>query len=179
MTSLACTIRCVTAQTVVPASTATTPPTASTSSSSHYLQITINPSTAHIIEGAVYGLDAELENTSSVPVTIDVEKMLLSVQPELAPPNISCTWFYNAVANDTVPSPMVLRPGDHFIVFFDTGSAVSDALLNKSPQCKTSLWGSLRRRLDFVPGNYAFVLTGVFSVPSVSGVVLCECLLPY
>jgi hypothetical protein len=146
------------------------------SSASHFLHITVNPSTANIIEGAVYGLDAEIENISSIPITIDIGQIQLAVQPELAPPNVSCTWFYNAVSNSKVPSPILMRPGDHFTVFFDTGAAAEVTALKESPQCKATFWGGLRRRLDFVPGNFAFVLTGTFTftlipqlVNSVSG----------
>jgi hypothetical protein len=137
--------------------------TSGASNASHYLHVTINPSTANIIVGAVYGLDAEIENISSVPITIDIDQIQLSVQPELAPPNVSCTWFYDAVANDRVPSPIVMRPGDHFTFFFDTGSAARPNTLKESPQCEATFWGGLRRRLDFVPGNFAFVLTGTFT----------------
>ena len=133
-----------------------------TSGDSHYLRITINPSTANIIEGAVYGLDAEIENMSNVPVTIDISQIELAVQPELAPPNVSCTWFYDAVSNESVPSPLVMRPGDHFTVFFDAGSSARPDSLKKVPQCEATFWTSLRRRLDFVPGNFSFVVTGIF-----------------
>jgi hypothetical protein len=136
-------------------------------SPSHYLHITISPSTTHIIEGAVYGLDAEIENTSNLPVTINFSQTQLTVQPELAPSNVSCTWFYDTVSNDNVPTPLVLQPGDHFTVFFDTGAAAEQKGLRDNPQCKTTYWGSVRKRLDFVPGNYSFVMTGSFSTPPV------------
>jgi hypothetical protein len=129
---------------------------------SHDLHITINPSTANIIQGAVYGLDAELENVSNLPLSVDRGVIQLAVQPELAPPNVSCTWFYTAVANPKVPMVMLMQPGDHFTVFFATGP--KDSLRN-SPQCQATYWGRLRRQLDFVPGNFSFVLTGTFSTP--------------
>ncbi len=144
-------------------STASGPSTARpANSASHYLRVTINPSTAKIIEGAVYGLDAELENVATVPITIDVEQIQLAVQPELAPPNVSCTWFYNAGANDKVPSPIVMQPGDHFTLFFDTGAKARPGALKDIPWCEADYWGRFRRRLDFVPGNFAFVVTGTF-----------------
>lgn len=136
------------------------------SGASHYLRVTINPSTANIIEGAVYGLDAELENISTVPVTVDFSRIELTVQPELAPPQVSCTWYYPAYYNDRVPSPMVMQPGDRFTVFFDTGSAATEAELKDIPNCRADHWARLRRRLDFVPGNFAFVLTGTFTTPA-------------
>jgi hypothetical protein len=133
-----------------------------TDGASHHLRITINPSTANIIEGAVYGLDAELENVSNVPITIEFDELQLAVQPELAPPNVACTWFYDAGSNDKVPSPLVMQPGDHFTVFFDTGAIVQlDPVKDKS--CQITYWGRLRRQLDFVPGNFAFVLTGRYT----------------
>jgi hypothetical protein len=129
---------------------------------SRNVKITINPSTSHIIVGAVYGLDAEIQNTSNVAVTIDLKKMFLSVQPELAPPNIACTWFYSPAQGDDQP-PMIMRPGDHFTVFFDTGARAADRSV--SPQCKATFWGGVRRRLNFIPGNYAFILTGSYLLP--------------
>jgi hypothetical protein len=135
-----------------------------TNATSHYLKITINPSTANIIQGAVYGLDAEIENTSNLQITVDLHKIQLAVQPELAPPNISCTWFYDAASNSALPSPMVMQPGDHFTVFFDTGTSSEGGTV--SPDCRADFLGRLRRRLDFVPGKYSFVLTGTFSVPA-------------
>ena len=138
------------------------PTTGTAGSSSHYLQIAINPSTSHIIEGAVYGLDADIQNTSSLPVVIDFSQMQLAVQPELAPPTISCTWFYDAVVNSKVPSPLVMQPGDHFVVFFDTGSAATSSTLKDTQECQATSWERLRRQLDFVPGNYSFVVTGTF-----------------
>lgn len=137
-------------------------------SSSHYLQITISPSTAHIIQGAVYGLDAEIQNASTLPITIDFNELELTVQPELAPPNVSCTWFYDAVVNTKVPAPLVMQPGDHFTVFFDTGSAADINALHNAPQCKASSWERVRRQLDFVPGNYSFVMTGTFTTPALT-----------
>lgn len=144
-------------------STATDQSTQGATTSSHYLKITINPSTANIIQGAVYGLDAEIENISNEQVTVDVGKIQLAVQPELAPPDISCTWLYNAGSNTALPSPLVMQPGDHFTIFFDTGRSSDGATV--PPDCKADLWGRLRRRLDFVPGKYSFMLTGTFSIP--------------
>lgn len=135
-----------------------------TNASSHYLKITINPSTANIIQGAVYGLDAEIENISNLQITVDLHKIQLAVQPELAPPNISCTWLYDAGSNTALPSPTVMQPGDHFTVFFDTGTSSEGSTVR--PDCRADFWGRLRRRLDFVPGKYSFVLTGTFSVPA-------------
>ena len=138
------------------------PTTGTPGSTSHYLQIAINPSTSHIIEGAVYGLDADIQNISSLPVAIDFNQIQLAVQPELAPPSISCTWFYDAVVNSKVPSPLVMQPGDHFVVFFDTGSVAASGTVKEFSECQATSWGRLRRQLDFVPGNYSFVMTGTF-----------------
>jgi hypothetical protein len=140
------------------------PAASDSASSSHYLQITINPSTASIIEGAVYGLDADIENISNQPVTVELDRTKLAVQPELAPPEVSCTWFYDAVTNGTVPNLLVMQPGDHFTVFFDAGMRATEDDLLKLPECKATPWSRLRRRLDFVPGNYNFVLSGTLTV---------------
>jgi len=141
-------------------SSALPPASRSTDTTSHYLQVTINPSTADIIEGAVYGLDAELDNASDVAITVNLKTIRLTVQPELAPPNVSCTWFYRTV---TQVDSLVMQPGDRFTVFFDIGSTASAGDLADSPGCESTFGGRVRRRLDFVPGKYAFVLTGTFA----------------
>jgi hypothetical protein len=82
---------------------------------------------------------------------------------ELAPPNFSCTWFYDASINGNVPSTILMQPGDHFTVFFDTGATTQPDDLKDHPECETSYWGRIRRKLDFVPGNFDFVLTGIFT----------------
>jgi hypothetical protein len=129
----------------------------------HNLHVSINSSTAKIIEGAVYGLNADLENVSNVPISIDVRKVNLTVQPELAPPNVACVWSYPAESD--LASPILLQPGDHITIFFSTSEAVDSAELTKNPGCKVGYWGSLRKRLDFVPGNFAFVVTGTYKIP--------------
>src|ERR1700685_303132 len=139
-------------------SEATAPSSASTS---RYLRVTINPSTANIVEGAVYGLDAELENVSTVPVVVQLSNLQLAVQPELAPTDFSCTWFYDASTNGLASIAML--PGDHFTVFFDTGAKANPQALKDDPVCVTNFWSRLRRRLDFVPGNYSFVVIGKFT----------------
>ncbi len=140
-----------------------------TSSTSRYLGVTINPSTTNIIEGAVYGLHAELENVSSVPITLDLGHLQLAVQPELAPTDFSCTWFYDAARNGL--TSLAMLPGDHFTVFFDTGARASAEALKADPSCVANFWGRLRRRLDFVPGNYAFVVIGSFTyTPTLQGI---------
>lgn len=137
------------------------PPAATTATASRYLHVTINSSTANIVEGAVYGLDAELENVSSVPVTVDLGSLRLAVQPELAPSDFSCTFFYDAATNGL--ASILMLPGDHFTVFFDTGAKASPQALKDDPTCVANFWGRLRRRLDFVPGNYSFVVIGKFT----------------
>src|ERR1700693_1521666 len=132
-------------------------------SGSRYLHVAINAATAKIIEGALYGLDAEFENVSNVVITIDLKQLQLAVQPELAPPNVSCTWFYDASNTDKLPSRILMQPGDHYTIFFDTGAAAQPKELKDSPECEAGYWSRLRRQLDFVPGNFAFVLTGTFT----------------
>ena len=83
-----------------------------------YLRVTINPSTTNIIEGAVYGLDVDLENVSNIPISIDTKDVQLVVQPELAPSNVACGWVYDAGTSSGVSSVVMLLPGDHFTVFF-------------------------------------------------------------
>jgi hypothetical protein len=87
------------------------------------------------------------------------------VQPELAPPEGACTWFYEASYNQKISPLMVLQPGDNFTVFFDTGAKTSAETWNKNMSCQTTFWDRMRKRLDFVPGSYAFVLTGSFTDP--------------
>jgi hypothetical protein len=133
----------------------------SSTSTSRYLRVTINPSTANIVEGAVYGLDAELDNVSNVPVIVQLSNLQLAVQPELAPADFSCTWFYDASTNGLASIAML--PGDHFTVFFDTGAKANAQALKDDPVCAANFWSRLRRRLDFVPGNYSFVVIGKFT----------------
>lgn len=135
-----------------------------TNSSSSYLRVTINPSTVKVVQGAVYGVDAELENISNLPIALHVQDTSLAVQPEIAPSRSSCTMVYPA----TVASPehsesasTVLQPGDRFPVFFLTGSQ-SDL----TSECKGTRWDVVRKQLDFVPGNFTFVLTGTFTIPT-------------
>jgi hypothetical protein len=81
-------------------------PTSKPPDTNRFLLVTINSSTSNIVSGAVYGLDADFQNVSSVHIIVDINDIQLTVQPELAPPDISCTWFYDADANTSVTTSL-------------------------------------------------------------------------
>jgi hypothetical protein len=147
------------------AATKQTPPAKvegqASSSAPSLLQVTINPSTRNIIVGAVYGLAAELQNISDVPIYIDLERLLLSVQPEVAPSNVSCGWSYHTYYTRPI---LKLLPGDHTTAFFYLGGNATPEMLKQNPECAASLWSRIRRRVDFVPDKYAFVITGNYTL---------------
>ena len=129
---------------------------------SEFLRININASTTNIIEGSLYGVDAELINVSNLPIDVDLQQVRLTVQPELAPGGWSCTYSYYAYYANNISKPR-LQPGDHFTVFFDTGAKLDAQSPKDSPVCKSTWLDRLRRPLDFVPGKYAFVINVPFS----------------
>ena len=132
----------------------------------NYVHVTIHPSTGAIVAGAIYSLDAELKNVSNVPVSIDTSHVFLLVQPELAPSNFSCSLSYSAYPINRIPSPVVLHPGDLYMVSFDIGEGASPQILSDSPGCKANFWAKLRKRLDFVPGSFDFRKTGSYKILS-------------
>ena len=140
-------------------------------SSEKFISVTFNTSTTKIIQGSVLSMDTEIENISNSPVSVDLDSMQLAVQPELAPADVLCTWFYEPSA---VPpgTKVLLQPGDKYTVFFDTAEKITEDTWKKSPDCRATWWGKVRKRVDFLPGNYTFVLEGVFSTVDTKSVTL-------
>lgn len=131
-------------------------------STSGSLRILFNPSTSRIVRGSVYGLDAEIENISGKTINIDLSTVSLAVQPELEPIKGNCTSFYAARYNPAIDHEIVLQARDHFTVFFDIESPLKG---REGVNCPSAnLLTKIRKNLDFTPGNYAFVLTGVESI---------------
>jgi hypothetical protein len=135
------------------------------------IQVTISPSTPHIIKGAVYSIDAQIKNVSSGPVAIDLNTVTLAVQPEVAPTMQGCAWFYDDFYSSSISNKegeaFVLQPQEHITVFFNIGNSA----VRPDPNCILNRLGNIRRNLDFIPGPYTFDLMGRFSAP-VSGSAL-------
>ncbi len=132
--------------------------TTAPSDSSKALAVTLSPSTNHIIQGAAYGLDAEFKNTSQTTILIPLQTLSLSVQPELGPAEGMCAYPYT-ISQTTVPS-IVLMPGDNFTAVFDLGAHIYEP--NKADPCKATKIDRVRKWIDFVPGNYSFVMSGSY-----------------
>jgi len=130
-----------------------------------FIQVTISPSTPHIIRGAVYSIDAQIKNVSSGVVAIDLKSITLAVQPEVAPAMEGCAWFYggfysSSISDKEAPA-FVLQPKEHITVFFNIGNSAGSSDAN----CTLGRLGNIRRSLDFVPGPYTFELMGRFLLP--------------
>jgi hypothetical protein len=105
---------------------------------------------------------AELQNTSNAPIYIDLNTVSLGVQPELAPPEAICEWFYPAAYGPSFPSSVYLQPNDHLTVFFNAAEKADADTWKKNPKCEATRWGRMLKRLDFLPGSYSFLLTGIY-----------------
>jgi hypothetical protein len=146
-----------------------------TSEADTALQAVIHSSSNHLVKGAVYSVDADIKNVSPLAIRIDLASIQLAVQPELGPSGFRCVYFPlthwpRSVQPNRDSTILILQPNDQFPVFFNLGGDASDAFARMHDSACTGLsWmGKLRKVLDFVPGDYSFVLTANFSSPQAS-----------
>jgi hypothetical protein len=133
------------------------------------LQVTISPSTAHIVRGAAYSLDAQIKNVSKQPVGVDLRTITLAAQPELAPKNQNCAWFFGSFYSPSIArnedENFILQPQERVTVFFNmrTGDNLG---ANTAPICRAKRTDGISNVLNFVPGQYVFELTGRYKAPN-------------
>jgi hypothetical protein len=130
--------------------------------STNTVQVTFDTAPSQVIQGSAFSLVADIQNTTSSLILIDLDTVYLAVQPELAPPSAVCEWFYPASYEASLPSKIYLQPGDHLTVFFNAAEKTDANTWNKYPTCRANWWGRVLKRLDFLPGSYSFLLRGTY-----------------
>ena len=135
------------------------------------LSVELTASTAHIVQGAVYGLDAKFTNNGPGPISIPLSTVALSVQPEMGPAKSLCAFPF-PISQTTTPF-ITLMPGDVYTAVFDLGAHVDH--LQTTDSCYAPFfWDRLRKYIDFAPGNYTFSVYGLYCDGKVSSLASCQ-----
>jgi hypothetical protein len=142
------------------------------------IKAAISSSRLEVAGNAAYGVFADLENVTSVPVTLYPVDTQLVIQPEVAGDQdclFTTDGFYPTEPGKSEQlqkgGPIVIQPKEHYAVFWDVSKSNTGECLTgtEQPQSKAqknprSGWEGLRRQigeqLSFVPGDYTFVLVG-------------------
>ena len=135
------------------------------------LSVELKASTAHIVQGAVYGLDAKFTNNGPTPISIPLGTVALNVQPEMGPSKSLCAFPFPI--SQTTSSFITLQPGDVYTAVFDLGAHVDH--LQDSDACYAPFfWDRLRKYVDFAPGEYTFSVYGVYCDGKVNALADCQ-----
>ena len=138
---------------------------------SELIKVTISPSRPEVVPNGSYGVYADLENISSVPVMIFPEQTALIVLPEAAEPGACVNWGPGIFPTETPMSknqadagwknPLTIQPGEHYKVFWDLEPAsAKNAAIADHYRGDCDVPPSYWNVLGFVPGEYAFTVEG-------------------
>jgi len=123
-------------------------------------------SRTHIVSGGAYGVSVQIKNQSHQPEMISIASLRLFGQPELNPSALGCAWVLKPTFRT---QDVYFRPGDDLTVIFDL-EHVEDP--GPDGHCKPNrwlFWRSPLQRVSLQPGNYPFVLVGVYREASWNG----------
>jgi hypothetical protein len=168
-------------QVQAPAASLPGPAAAKTEAAPEIFKVSINSSRASVTRDGSYGVYADLENLSQLPVTIRSQETMLVVQPEVAYP-AACVGVERGIfpaqpfSGDPAKSTeMTIQPKEHYKVFWNltntsgkvpqnpTASSGKDA----PSKCSEDSWVKrARESLGFVPGDYAFTVEGIVYAPN-------------
>jgi len=154
------------------------------------LKITLTASETPLKIGSTSNIAATIQNMSSRPVLIDLESVQLATHGIVATTTSNCVVAIRANYNESQGKDVVLQPQDQVSVMFnlahgyiaadpakedltESGGVVPDPanrkhVASQSMQCDPSMWGSIKRALDFSPGNYDYFVSGYFTQATAS-----------
>jgi hypothetical protein len=141
------------------------------------VKVTIATSRTEVTSEGGFGIFADLQNVSLVPLKMRAAETILVIQPELAG-NHNCILavdgFYATEGGATAPrnssGEIIIQPKEHYVAFWDVsgrnlGKCDSATSQQDNANAKRH-WFTLHpltylfNQLAFVPGNYAFVVVG-------------------
>ena len=158
---------------------------AKTEAAPEIFKVSINSSRASVTRDGSYGVYADLENLSQLPVTIRSQETMLVVQPEVAYP-AACVGVERGIfpaqpfSGDPAKSAeMTIQPKEHYKVFWNLTNTLGNAPQNPTASPERAAQqgarkilgssGENRESLGFVPGDYAFTVEGIVYAPNAKG----------
>jgi hypothetical protein len=154
---------------------------AKTEAAPEIFKVSINSSRASVTRDGSYGVYADLENLSQLPVTIRSQETMLVVQPEVAYP-AACVGVERGIfpaqpfSGDPAKSTeMTIQPKEHYKVFWNLTNTSGEVPHNSTApsgkdapsKCSEDSWVKrARESLGFVPGDYAFTVEGIVYAPN-------------
>jgi hypothetical protein len=148
------------------------------------VKVTIATSRSEVTSEGGFGIFADLQNVSPVPLKMRAAETMLVIQPELAGDHnciLAVDGFYATEGGGTTAGnssgEIIIQPREHYVAFWDvSGSNLGQCKPATAKQDNTDAkrrWFTwhpmayLLNQLAFVPGNYAFVVVGkAYRVPN-------------
>ena len=145
-----------------------------------FVKVVITASRPEVTRNHAWGMTADITNISSQPMTLFAREVQLIIQPEATrgddtvtspsllpytgcssePNDVGSKSTCGTVSGSESDSQVVLQPGEHYPFFFSASDAVNDKTLGNCYLWNFCYWEKFQETLNFVPGPYAFVVSG-------------------